>query len=134
MDRQPSTADAAKGLQQLLIASSALIEEYTREVCPYCSDVCCRQKHGTYRERDIRYLIAIGAPVPAVDRTRPPESRCEFLGAHGCIHPRWLRPFKCTWYFCEPIILAMQDRPQRSTRALTAVMEEMIRLYDALGG
>jgi hypothetical protein len=37
-------------------------------------------------------------------------------------------------YFCEPIVLAMQDRPQRSTRALTAVMEEMIRLYDELGG
>ena len=111
-----------------------MIEEYTREVCPACADVCCRQKHGAYRERDIRYLSAIGAPVPAADRTRPPESRCEFLGANGCTHPRWLRPFKCTWYFCEPIILAMRDRPQRSARALTAVMEEMIRLYDALGG
>src|SRR5512145_2158465 len=134
MDHQPSTADAAKGLRQLLIDSSAMIEEYTREVCPSCSDVCCRQKHGTYRERDIRYLNAIGVPVPAADRNRPLESPCEFLGAHGCIHPRWLRPFKCTWYFCEPIILSMRDRPQRSTRALTAVMEEMIRLYDALGG
>ncbi|MHB8846371.1 MAG: hypothetical protein ACYC7L_16680 [Nitrospirota bacterium] len=131
---QPSAADAAQGLRQLLIDSSAMIEEYTREVCPSCTDVCCRQKHGAYRERDVRYLNAIGAPVPSSDRTRAPESRCEFLGANGCIHPRWLRPFKCTWYFCEPIIVAMQDRPQRSTRALTAVMEEMIRLYDALGG
>lgn len=134
MDRHPSAADAAKGLRQLLIDSSAMIEEYTREVCPSCSDVCCRQKHGTYRERDIIYLNAIGAPVPDADRTRPPESPCAFLGTNGCTHPRWLRPFKCTWYFCEPIIEAMRDRPQRSARALTAVMEEMIRLYDALGG
>jgi hypothetical protein len=134
MDRRVSTVDAAKRLQQFLIDSSAMIEEYTREICPSCTDVCCRQKHGTYRERDILYLNAIGALVPATDRARPPESRCEFLGSSGCIHPRWLRPFKCTWYFCEPIVLAMQDRPHRSTRALTAVMEEMIRLYDALGG
>jgi hypothetical protein len=134
MDRHASTADTARKLQQLLIDSSAMIEEYTREVCPSCTDVCCRQKHGTYRERDVIYLTAINAPVPAADRTRPPDSPCGFLGTDGCIHPRWLRPFKCTWYFCEPIVKAMRDRPQRSARALTAVMEEMIRLYDALGG
>ena len=134
MERNASTADTARKLQQLLIDSSAMIEEYTREVCPSCTDVCCRQKHGVYRERDIIYLNAINALIPAIDRTRPPESRCEFLGTDGCIHPRWLRPFKCTWYFCKPIVKAMRDRPQRSARALTTVMEEMIRLYDALGG
>ena len=134
MDRHASTADTARKQRQLLIDSSAMIEEYTREACPSCTDVCCRQKHGAYRERDIIYLNAINALIPATDRTRPPESRCEFLGTDGCIHPRWLRPFKCTWYFCEPIVKAMRDRPQRSARALTTVMEEMIRLYDALGG
>jgi hypothetical protein len=134
MDRHASTADAAKRLQQLLIDSSAMIEEYTREVCPSCTDVCCRQKHGTYRERDIIYLNAIGALVPATDRTRPAESRCEFLGTNGCIRPRWLRPFKCTWYFCEPLLTELEDRPARSTRMLTAVMEEMIGLYDRLKG
>lgn len=134
MDSRKSTADTAKKLRQLLIDSSALIEEYTREACPACTEVCCRQQHGTYRERDIIYINAIGAFVPPFDRSRPPEARCEFLAHDGCMHPRWLRPFKCTWYFCETIILAMQDRPQRSVRALTAVMEEMIRLYDELGG
>jgi hypothetical protein len=134
MDPDASTADTAKRLQQLLIDSSAMIEEYTREVCPSCTDVCCKQKHGAYRERDIIYLNAISALILITDRNLPPESQCEFLGVKGCIHPRWLRPFKCTWYFCEPIVKAMQDRPQRSARALTAVMEEMIRLYDALRG
>ena len=129
-----SRIDAAGKLQQLLIESSPLIEEYTREICPGCTDVCCRQKHGIYRERDLLYLNALGTAIPARDPARPLDGPCEALGERGCTHPRWLRPFKCTWYFCEPIILAMRDRPPRSTRALTAVMEEMIRLYDELGG
>jgi hypothetical protein len=129
-----SRIDAAGRLQQLLIESSPLIEVYTRELCPRCTAVCCRQKHGIYGKRDHNYLNALRTAIPARDPARPLDGPCEALGEHGCIHPRWLRPFKCTWYFCEPIVLAMQDRPQRSTRALTAVMEEMIRLYDELGG
>jgi len=129
-----SRTNAAKNLRQLLIESSPLIENYTRELCPVCTDVCCRQKHGIYRERDILYLTALGTAIPARDPARPLDGPCEAIGERGCTHPRWLRPFKCTWYFCEPIVLAMQDQPQRSTRALTAVMTEMIRLYDELGG
>lgn len=134
MDIPAATVDTAEKLQQLLMDSSSLIEEYTREACPDCTDVCCRQKHGTYRERDIIYLNAIGALAPPFDRSRAPEARCEYLGHEGCVHPRWLRPFKCTWYFCDPIMRIMEERPQRSARALTAVMEEMIRLYDELKG
>lgn len=132
MDLRPATAETAKRLQQLLMESADLIEAYTREACPACTDVCCRQKHGIYRDRDIRYLEAIGAFVPEFDPTRDPEAPCEFLGEGGCINPRWLRPFKCTWYFCEPLILAMDERSGRQTRQLTAVMDEMIRLYDRL--
>jgi hypothetical protein len=134
MDLSPDTIETAKRLQQLLMESSPLIEDYTRESCPQCTDVCCRQKHGRYRERDIIYLHALGALVPDSDHARPHEASCEFLGRHGCIHPRWLRPFKCTWYFCEPLLRALEDRPARSTRRLTAVMEEMIGLYDRLKG
>ena len=129
---QRSRIDTAGKLHQLLIASSPLIEEYTREICPGCTDVCCRQKHGIYRERDVIYLTALGTDIPARDPARTLDGPCEALGERGCTHPRWLRPFKCTWYFCEPIVLALQDRPQRSARSLTAVMEEMIRLYNEL--
>jgi len=129
-----SRIDAAVRLQQLLIESSPLIEEYTRELCPGCNDVCCRQKHGVYRERDVLYLKALETPIPDRDPAIPLEGPCEALGQRGCTHPRWQRPFKCTWYFCEPIIMALRERPQRSARQLTSVMEEMIRLYDELGG
>jgi len=126
--------DAAGKLQQLLIESSPLIEEYTRELCPSCTDVCCRQKHGIYRERDVIYLSALGTEIPTRDLARPLDGPCEALGEGGCMHPRWLRPFKCTWYFCDPLLEAMNDGPQKKARALSNVMKEMIKCYDEMKG
>ena len=129
-----SRIDAAGKLQQLLIESSPLIEEYTRQICPACTDVCCRQKHGIYRERDILHLNALGTAIPERDPARPLDGPCEALGGRGCTHPRWLRPFKCTWYFCDPLLEAMNDGPQKKARALSRAMQDMIEYYDELKG
>jgi hypothetical protein len=123
----------AEKLKQLLIESSSLIEEYTKKVCPDCTDVCCRQKHGAYCERDILYLHALGIEVPPLDEAKPLEGPCQFMGLRGCVRPRWLRPFKCTWYFCEPLLAALDQGPQRRARRLSARLQEMILLFDQLG-
>jgi hypothetical protein len=122
----------AEKLKQLLIESSPLIEEYTAAVCPDCTDVCCRQKHGIYQTRDIAYLQALGVDAPSRADARPLDGPCESMGPSGCVLPRWMRPFKCTWYFCEPLIKTLDERPQRNVRRLSALMQEMIRLFDAL--
>ena len=120
----------AEQLKELLIESSPLIEEYTGMVCPDCRDVCCRQKHGTFREADRIYLKALGIEVPPQDPALTPESPCQFMGPTGCIRPRWLRPFKCTWYFCEPLLAALNEGPQRKARRLSALLQEMVdRIY-----
>jgi len=125
-------ADPARVLKQLLIDSSPLIEEYTAPVCPGSTDVCCRQKHGLYRPRDIRYLRMLDVPVPARDTARPFEGPCEAMGPGGCILPRWLRPFNCTWYFCEPLLAALNRGPQKKARRIAIAMQEMIDHYQAL--
>ena len=125
-------AAIAEQLKRLLIETSPVIEEYTGEICPHCTDVCCRQKHGVYRENDVRYLHALGSDVPARDRSRPPEGPCESMGHAGCVQPRWLRPFKCTWFFCDPLLHALGDGPQKKARMLSATIQEMIQLYSRL--
>lgn len=120
----------AERLKELLIESSPLIEKFTAITCPGCTDVCCRQKHGLYRERDIGYLQALGIDVPQRDPSRPLEGPCESMGPQGCIQPRWIRPFLCTWYFCDPLLAALNEAPQKQARRLTGVMQEMIDLYD----
>ena len=122
----------AERLKELLIESSPLIEEYTAITCPGCRDVCCRQKHGIFRERDIWYMQALGIDVPRRDASRPLEGPCECMGPQGCSQPRWIRPFKCTWYFCDPLLAALNEAPQKRARRLTEVMQEMLDLYDCL--
>jgi hypothetical protein len=124
--------EAANTFKQLLIESSPMIEEYTAAVCPACKDVCCRQKHGIYQKGDILYLQALGVDAPSRNAARPLDGPCESMGPRGCVLPRWMRPFKCTWYFCEPLIKTLNERPQRKARRLTALMQEMIQLFDEL--
>ncbi len=119
-------------LKQLLMDSSPLIDEYTAVICPDCSDVCCRQRHGVYRESDIRYLKVLGIAVQQREETQTPDMPCESMGPQGCVLPRWMRPFKCTWYFCDPLLAALNDGPQKKARKLAGMMQEMITLYAAL--
>jgi len=126
------SAEQAERLKAFLIESSPLIEKYTAKTCPDCTDVCCRQKHGLYQPRDLAYLTALGAAVPVRDALRSPEGPCEAMGLHGCVHPRWMRPFKCTWYFCEPLLAALDAGPQKQARQLNSAMQEMIDLYQSI--
>jgi hypothetical protein len=54
------------------------------------------------------------------------------MGPQGCIQPRWLRPFKCTWYFCEPLLAAMAADRQKKARRISALLQEMIDLYNEI--
>jgi hypothetical protein len=126
------TPAQARKLKKLLIESSPLIEEYTAAVCPGCIDVCCRQKHGTHRERDLAYLHALGTPSPPMDGERDPNGHCQFIGQAGCTLPRWMRAFKCTWYFCDPLLAALDEGNARKARRLSAVLQEMVDLYNGL--
>ena len=123
---------AASRLKRLLSEISPLIEEQTRKVCPDCRNVCCRQKHGTPDQKDLLFFDSLGVKGPKVDMTRPPEGPCEFLSSSGCILERWMRPFRCTWYFCAPLLAAMEEGPQRSHRKLVAMMDEIVRLHGEL--
>lgn len=127
------TRSHAEQLQEFLIRSSPLIEEYTSMVCPECHDVCCRQKHGAFREADRIYLSALGIEIPPSDPARTPEGPCQFMEPRGCVRPRWLRPFKCTWYFCEPLLTALNEGPQRKARQLSAALQEMVDCIYQLG-
>jgi len=124
------TPDQAHRLKQLLIESSPLIEEYTAAVCPGCVDVCCRQKHGTHGERDLAYLHALSTPAPLLAADRDPDGPCQFMGQSGCSLPRWMRAFKCTWFFCEPLLAALDEGDPRKARRLSAALQKMVDRYN----
>jgi hypothetical protein len=122
----------AEQLKELLTRLSPLIEEYTQRVCPPCTDVCCKQKHGVLLEKDIAYLTALDIAVPSHDKAHPPDAPCQFLGPGGCSRPRWQRAWKCTWYFCDPLLKAMNDGPPRTSRRISALVSAILVLRERL--
>ena len=135
MTTQPhSPSDLARALKELLIRTSPLIERCTASVCPACTEICCRQRHGMFTDRDRSYLAALDEEVPMHDPSYPPDGPCQFLGPAGCSRPRWQRAWKCTWFFCGPLLRELEEGPQREARALSAALAEMVCLYDALEG
>ena len=122
----------AEQLKELLIEISPLIEEYTAMVCPGCRDVCCRQEHGTFKKIDKIYHEILGTSTPRIDPSRDPRSPCRFMGPAGCIQPRWLRPLKCTWFFCESLLTAMNEGPQKKARTLSKALQNIVDLVREL--
>jgi len=131
MKTEESLSSIATRLKELLIGVSPLIEEYTWQVCPQCQDVCCKQKHAIPEEKDILYMKLIGLPMSSLEN-RDPESPCQFLGEKGCIKPRWQRPLRCTWYFCEALLRAMDEGDQRKARRLIDMIKEIVNLSGKL--
>ncbi len=126
------SAKTARRLKALLVKISPLIEDYTAEVCPGCTDVCCKQKRSFLDREDILYMTALGLPLPDYDPARDPEGRCQFMGSSGCMTPRWLRPWRCTWYFCDPLLEALDSGHQKQARALSALIRQILELRGRL--
>jgi hypothetical protein len=128
LEGTPIMDAAARRLKKLLSQLSFMIEPYTQEVCPQCQEVCCKQRHAIPDERDRVFLVALGLESPPLDITRLPDEQCQFLGRMGCVNPRWMRPFRCTWFFCEPLLRAMESGPEKRYRELTALLGETVKL------
>jgi hypothetical protein len=54
-----------------------------------------------------------------LDNGRDPEGPCQFMGQTGCTLQRWTRAFKCTWFFCEPLLAALNEGEPRKARRLS---------------
>lgn len=122
----------AQRLKDLLIELSPLVQEYTADVCPDCRDVCCKQKRSIMDEQDVRYLSALGMPLPVYDSARLPDDPCQFMDDQGCGTPRWLRPWRCTWYFCDPLLAAVNEGPRKKARKLSAVIQDIVDIRNSL--
>ena len=126
------TAVAAEKIREVLIELSPMIEEYTARVCPGCRDVCCKQRHGIMNEQDMRLLFALKAPLPSYEAGRALDGPCQFMGAEGCVLPRWHRPWRCTSYFCDALLDAMNSGLQKKARQVSALIQEIVDIRSCL--
>ena len=101
--------EIASELKEILEAVSPFIEKHTALICPLCKRVCCINKHGRHTKEDICFFRALGLEEPSIDRYGKDSDPCGYLAANGCSLHRWERPFRCTWFFCDPLLQSMKD-------------------------
>lgn len=126
---------SAADVRDLLETISLDIERYTATACTDCSSVCCSHRHSRYDRSDSIFLAALGLDVPEYDSDTEETAPCRFLGAKGCVLQRSLRPYRCTWFFCTPLLdhIIMTSDPsayRRFMSALRAITEKRIRMLD----
>lgn len=131
-------SEISQRLASLIREADPFIQGHTAAVCPSCKNVCCVNKHSRCEYEDIVYLHALGAEVVPDRSGRKDDEPCRFLGPRGCNRERHLRPYRCTWYFCTPLLEHIQEVPAREYRcfvgALCRMTEERRELEAAFSG
>jgi len=101
--------EIANELKKIYNAVSPFIEKHTALICPLCERVCCINKHGLHTKDDIYFFTALGIKAPSINRDKKDTDPCGYLAANGCSLHRWERPFRCTWFFCDPLLQSMKE-------------------------
>ena len=101
------------------------IQRYTAETCPLCGNVCCANRHGFPEYADIVGFLAMGLDIPVYDLDVDEGALCQFIGEKGCILPRPQRPYRCTWYFCDPLLVQIDLGPIKEYRHFISCVQEL---------
>ena len=113
---------------------SPFIEKHTLLVCPDCEKVCCADKHGRYDGDDLCFLNSLGIEVSQDGPERNEECSCRFITEKGCSLERWMRPFRCTFFFCDGLLKSIEDDNAKLYRAFLGYFQHLVSLRQRLLG
>lgn len=111
----------------LIEAISPLIQEHTNAVCPSCESVCCINRHLHYTAEDIIIIHLLEEQVPVHNKDAAQNAPCQFLGKLGCTIKRSLRPYRCNWFFCNPLLEQLQSQSAARYRQFVDALAEITR-------
>jgi len=109
-------------------AVSPYIQRHTSEVCPLCPKACCINRHSYYDKEDLVFIRTLGFDEAEYKTDRADTEPCRFLLEDGCSLPRYRRPFRCTWYFCERLLDSMRNDKPKDYRFFISAFENLQRL------
>ncbi len=125
---------SAESLYALNEQLTEFIQEHTDAVCPSCTSVCCADRFGRHDEIDRLSLDLLGLHLPSSERTRDDADACRFHGPRGCILSRAMRPHRCNWFFCAPLLDHMQTQASNQRyRKFIRLLENITAARNRLG-
>ena len=118
----------AEELREAFDMVSPFMEKHTAIVCPDCESVCCKDKHGRYDENDLVFLRALDVDIPSDTSEREETDGCRYMTEKGCSLERWMRPYRCTFFFCDALLKSLEEDNSKLYRAFMAYFEHMVSL------
>ena len=98
--RESSILHLADTISHTISSLEPVLSELCLQTCPDCSNPCCERATVRYDFRDLIFLHLQHKGLPLFQPKPDPGSPCYMLGEKGCLLPRYMRPFMCTWYLC----------------------------------
>jgi hypothetical protein len=124
--------ELAQELRYTFDTVSPFIEKHTSIVCPECEKVCCIDKHGHYDSNDIVFLRALGTEIIYKPPDRKETDPCRFLTDTGCSLERWARPYRCTYFFCDPVLKSLENDNAKLYRAFVEYFQHLVYIRQRL--
>ena len=124
--------EIAEELKVAFDTLSPFIEKHTAIVCPECNNVCCIDKHGRYDENDIFFMNALDMDINSNLYDRQGTAPCRFIAEKGCTLERWMRPFRCTHFFCGPLLKSLENDNAKVYRTFTDFLQYLISVRKRL--
>lgn len=119
---------SAQQAEILIERISPLIEAYTSVVCPECTSVCCINRHSRFDQSDVIFMTALGKDIPEEGLCIADTDACRFLGSKGCSLKRSERPYRCTWFFCSPLMdQIMQQTSAAGYREFIEILQNVTK-------
>jgi hypothetical protein len=98
--RSTLLASLADSIADNFRALNPIMDDLCAATCPYCIDPCCLHADVRYDFRDLLFLHCRQQALPVHQPRLQAGQTCLFLSSEGCVLPRDMRPFLCTWYLC----------------------------------
>lgn len=121
-----SRKELANELREAFNAVSPFIEKHTSIVCPECEKICCKDKHGRHDRDDLKFITALGAEIHLDTAERDESGPCRFMNEKGCALKRWERPFRCTHFFCDPLLKSLENDNAKLYRSFVEYLQYLI--------
>lgn len=119
-------------IRQAIEELDGVMDRYCAETCPRCLDPCCAALRVCFNVNDMVYLAGLGVALPLGQTREYDGAPCRYWLSSGCALPRILRPYVCTWFFCEPHMERFFQESAWFQRHLIGILQEIRRLRASL--
>jgi hypothetical protein len=119
-------------VSEMIELLSPFIQSHTNAVCPSCQKVCCINRHSYHEYEDILYIQALGEELPVYRDGVDDSAPCRFLDKYGCTIKRSLRPYRCNWFFCTPLLEHIQNIPAPEYRRFSDSLKQLTQKREEL--